>query len=880
MRFSTLWLLVASAISAAQPVSIAALRRSFVHPPADARIMVRWWWFGPAVTRDELEREMVAMKAGGIGGFEVQPVYPLALDNPARGIRNLPYLSPQLLSALRFTAETARKLGLRFDLTLGSGWPFGGPEIPITEAAGRLRVQSVFIPPGASPVAIPDLHAGEAFIAGFLDGRPLTRIGDDRLALPPGRDGTVTFFIASRTRMKVKRAAAGAEGFVLDHYDRAAIDTYLKSVGDPLMNALGPFKPHAVFSDSLEVNGSDWTGNFLAEFRKRRGYDLLAYLPMLVSGAGAEAASVRHDWGETLTELADENYLTPVRAWAHRHGTLFRSQTYGAPPVDLSSNALVDLPEGEGWNWRGFSPTRWASSASHLYGRPVTSSETWTWLHSPVFRATPLDLKAEADLHFLEGINQLVGHGWPYSPPAAGDPGWHFYAAAVLNRHNPWWLAMPDIARYLQRVSFMLRQGKPVNDVALYLPTDDAWASFTPGHVSVREAMDRLLGPDLVASLEKAGYDFDFIDDAAIRHAGIPYRILLLPDVHRIPLDTYRAIRTYARNGGAVIATGHPPSLSPGLIRAETDTPLVRDISRALFAASGARGRLVESDAELMAALHSALTPDVSAPPEIGFVHRKLPFADIYFVVNTSNHPVIGAARFRVAGCSAEWWNPVTGAVTGASKDNRLDLRLAPYESRIAVFSSERAPTAPADAPTTLLDLSNDWELTFADRPTRIPMPRLRSWTDLPGRRYFSGRATYSRKFAIARSAIRAHRLIAISFGPGTPLSAAKHRAGSGMRAMLESPVREAAVVYVNGKRAGSVWAPPYEIEVGKLLRPGVNRLRIVVANLAINRLAGEPRPNYSALRAKYGDRFQPQDMDSVHPCPAGILGGVRLTAR
>ena len=161
--------------------------------------------------------------------------------------------------------------------------------------------------------------------------------------------------------------------------------------------------------------------------------------------------------------------------------TRFRSQTYGTPPVTLSSNALVDLPEGEGSHWRRFTATRWASSASHLYGRPVTSSETWTWLHSPVFRATPLDMKAEADLHFLQGVNQFIGHGWPYSPPAAGEPGWRFYAAAVFNDHNPWWIVMPDITAYLQRISFLLRQGRPANDVALYLPTDDAYARFTPG---------------------------------------------------------------------------------------------------------------------------------------------------------------------------------------------------------------------------------------------------------------------------------------------------------------------------------------------------------------------------------------------------------------
>jgi alpha-L-rhamnosidase len=181
-------------------------------------------------------------------------------------------------------------------------------------------------------------------------------------------------------------------------------------------------------------------------------------------------------------------YLTPLREWAHRHGTLFRSQNYGTPPVDLSSNALVDLPEGEGSQWRRFSATRCAASASHLYGKPVTSSETWTWLHSPVFRATPLEMKAEADLHFLQGVNQLIGHGFPYSPPSAGEPGWRFYAAAVLNEHNPWWLVMPEVARYLQRLSFLLRQGKPANDVAVYCPRT------MPGRAS-RRAMSRSTNP-------------------------------------------------------------------------------------------------------------------------------------------------------------------------------------------------------------------------------------------------------------------------------------------------------------------------------------------------------------------------------------------------
>ena len=107
----------------------------------------------------------------------------------------------------------------------------------------------------------------------------------------------------------------------------------------------------------------------------------------------------------------------PMHEWAAKHGVQFRVQNYGMPPASLASYRHADIFDGEGFEWRTLSATRWASSASHLFGKPVTSSETWTWLHSPVFRATPLDMKADADRHLLMGINQLIGHAWPYTAP-------------------------------------------------------------------------------------------------------------------------------------------------------------------------------------------------------------------------------------------------------------------------------------------------------------------------------------------------------------------------------------------------------------------------------------------------------------------------------
>ena len=217
-----------------------------------------------------------------------------------------------------------------------------------------------------APEAIPALQEGEKLIAVFVDGKRVA-VANGKVSAPAG-SGQATFFISSFTRQMVKRPAVGAEGRVLNHYDTAAIQAHLKAVGEPMLNALAKTPPYAIFSDSLEVYNSDWTGNFLAEFQKRRGYDLTPYLPALADDIGPVTGAIRHDWGQTLSELCEDQYLRPLTAWAKAHGTKFRSQTYGIPPVTLSSQRLVDLPEGEGTQWRRFSTTRWATSANHLYG--------------------------------------------------------------------------------------------------------------------------------------------------------------------------------------------------------------------------------------------------------------------------------------------------------------------------------------------------------------------------------------------------------------------------------------------------------------------------------------------------------------------------------
>jgi len=875
------------------------LRKQFENPPADARPMMRWWWFGPAVTKPELQKELETMRDAGIGGVEIQPVYPLMLDDASKGIENLPYMSSRFLDAVSFANKTARALDMRVDITLGSGWPYGGPKTTLALSAGKLRVLSV--PMGAAPIPMPPMGEGDNVIAAFavsgtekaFDPSTAHRIDLASAMIPAAVEAqTALIFIASHTRQMVKRSASGAEGYVLDHFSREAIEEHLADVAAPLIDAFGNQPPYAVFSDSLEVYGSDWTPNLPAEFERRRGYDLIPHLPELLAGGTPQAESVRHDWGETLSDLIRENYLDPVAQFAQTRGTRFRSQTYGEPAVTLSDEATANLPEGEGPQWRTFSFTRWASSASHLYGRNVTSAETWTWLHSPAFRATPLDMKSEADRMFLLGVNQIVGHGFPYSPAAAGEPGWSLYAAAAFNTHNPWFPVMPDVMRYLQRVSWLLRQGKPANDVAMLLPQEDAQAAFSPGHVSVTEEMKKRISPELMATILDAGYNIDYIDAAAIdKLSQIPYPILILPSVTRIPLSTMKKIEAFAGMGGKVIAIGRTPSLAPGLMERESSAEIA-ELSTSLFTGADHKGVLMGSTSELAHGLHALLPPDIDAQGSaqgLGFVHRRTAENDIYFVANTSNHPVDATLRFRSRRAVIEEWNPENGRVLQSSqtKGNSGTLvRLSPYESRVFVLSDEaesRDSAATANGRSekhetreTVADLSSGWQMKFADGVSSQTPNKLTSWTDVEGRKYYSGEVIYSRNLSLP-NAVEAGASMLLDFGEGTPTSDGRAPNAPGMHALLDAPIRDAAVIFVNGKRVGSLWHPPYRIDIAGFVHAGSNSIDIHVYNTAINEMAGQPRRDYTALTAKYGKRFEMQDMDNLQPLPSGLLGPIHL---
>ncbi len=828
--------------------------------------MMRWWWFGPSVTRSELDRELTAMAAAGIGGVEVAFVYPL-------GPATTEFGSAEFLADLRFAADRAHELGLRFDLTLGSGWSFGGPHISDALAARQLHWDRRAIGPGALDVPVVPAWPGDELVAGYVGDGSLQEppdayawqpLRDGRLVIEPGTGPRVVLLAyARRTGQNVKRAATGAEGPVLDHYSTAATEAHLRAVGDPMLDAVPPALVGSVFCDSLEVYGADWTPELPAEFARRRGYDLLPRLHLLTVD-GPESARLRADYHRTLAELFEENFVGTCQRWAAGRGVPFRIQSYGAPPATVSSYRYADRFEGEGWGWQRLPQTRWASSAAHLYGRAVVSAEVWTWVHSPSFRATPLDLKGEAHEHLLNGVNLLVGHGWPYSPADTPGLGWIFYAAGALDDRNPWWPAMPELTRYLSRLCWLLQQGDPVADVALYVPNDDLFATMgraQGGSLDAWREAQRRIPESLPATIRQAGLDFDLLDDAAlVVTAPERYPVVILPPATSIPRATADWLDRVRAAGGTVLTSG--------------------------------------GSAE---ALTAAALPDLAispAHPEIGFVHRRGRHLDLYLLVNTGPTSRTFGLVARSSHTGYEQWDALTGQVVRSGvTTGGIELTLAPYEATVIVLGDDR-PAEPFDRPGRAAveaqpltgarhsrrrrPLTGQWQAAFADESAQpVDLPHV--WEEQPGRRHYSGAATYTTGVDLEAVQDR----VWIEFGDGEVRdgdASERGLVGPSYRVALRSPVGEVAHVRVNAVDCGLVWAPPYRVEITDALSPGTNQIEIVVYNTAANALAAdEPIRRLAAdSEARYGRRFRLQDLDQAMATvrsgllqpPSLVLGG------
>ena len=447
--------------------------------------------------------------------------------------------------------------------------------------------------------------------------------------------------------------------------------------------------------------------------------------------------------------------------------------------------------------------------------------------------------------------------------------------------------------KYLQRMSWLMRQGEQKNDVALYLPNADAYAHFSAGKVHLIDAERELVGEKLLPALFESGYNLDFFDDEMLKNVGKvekenltlgagKYRAVVLPGIERMPLESLKKLDEFVKNGGIVIAARKIPTIAPGFKTTAAEQNEFNEIAKRLFSGANPKVKFVQNDEETGTALKRTLTPDAAISGDaanFGFVHRQTEDADIYFVANTSNVKKNVEISFRNKGRNAEIWNAMDGTSTPArikswTKDvTNVPLEFEPYQSHVVIFSNRKVNIVNNKKEISeAVDLNSDWKVTIGEN-TPVVMNKLHSWADDEATKYFSGTATYEKSVNIAPNLLQS----SLKLDFGEPISLEFEVQKNGMATYLDAPIKEAAVVYINDQRAGSVWCPPYSLDVTAFLKAGENNIKIVVGNTALNYLAGRKLPDYKLLNLRYGERFQPQEMEKIQVLPSGLTGNIRL---
>lgn len=806
----------------------------------------RWWWPGSAVDSASLTAELGSFASAGLGGVEITPIY------GAKGYegRYLDFLSPRWMEMLEHTGREAQRLGLGVDMATGTGWPFGGPWVAPADGSARLALQD-----------------------GKLTGNP--------------------------TKMMVKRAAPGDEGLVVDPYSPAALGRYLA----PFSAAFAAFPRGLIrsqFHDSFEYYNSEWTPALPATFQELHGYDLNAFAAELLGQKPADAdtlARVKSDYRETLAKL-HLDYLNTWVKWSHDHGFKVRNQSHGAPANLLDLYGAVDMAETETFGSTPFPipglrrrddevrhgqdlpeplVMRMASSAGHVMGHALTSSETCTWLREH-WKVALSYTKPEIDRLFVNGINHVLYHGTVFSPQDAPWPGWLFYASTQFNPRNPWWKEFGALNAYVARVQSFLQRGSPDNEILIYWPVADLWdAGSGPlmqqlGVHDVKWLTEQPAGR-LAQKLLDGGYGFDYISDAQLQQTradggrlvtpGNRYRVLLVPATRRMPVATLQRLAQLSRDGAKVIFESLPEDV-PGYGRLET--------RRAEFASVRAPlAALVQAD--LPAALPAlGLAREALADTGVSFIRRQFEDGHVYFLANLTGRSFEGWVKLGRPAGGVLLMNPLNGDSDVAALRQRdgvteVFVQVAPGESFLlktaapghAFLGDTLRPTRPSGTP---LTLDGDWKVSAVRGGPELPPAFVQkgfgSWTAQGGEwERFGGTARFETEFDL----------------PAGP------KADDWLLDLGE--VRESARVFVNGTEAGLVWSLPLRTRIGRLLKPGKNTLALEVTNFAANRIRDLDRRKveWKIMREInfVNINYRPFDASDWAITPAGLLGPVRL---
>jgi hypothetical protein len=701
-------------------------------------------------------------------------------------------------------------------------------------------------------------------------------------------------------------------GLECDKLSRPAATAFWDGLLTKVTKDLGPLTgvsfTHTLI-DSYEVGYQNWSPVFAAEFRKRRGYDLLPYLPLFtgrIVDSTAISERVLWDVRRTIADLFADNYYGYFATLAHQHGITLDVEPYGDGPFDdILSGRDVDRVMGEFWWPAGgyMDSVKLAASIAHIYGKTIVGAESFT-SDDGGWDMSPPTMKMLGDRAFASGINSMTFDRYAMQPWLNRWPGMTMgIFGSDTERTNTWWEQGRAWLQYLSRCGYLLQQGRFVADVLIF---EGEGAPVSP--------------PIPPASVLPAGYDYDSCDTDVILHRlavrngnlvlpnGASYRVLDLPRAKKMTPGLLRKLKELA-DAGATIMGGPAPNEAPGL----TDYPKCDAEVKTLAADLWSNGKII-SDKTLPQVIASLkIQPDFEAADKAAkllYIHRSIGRDDLYFISNQSNCVSETDALFRVTGKTPEFWHADSGlsekvpAYSEEQGRTRIPLRLDPAGSVFILFRGDEPP--PADHPVSLvrtgassspfpdaqlhaaggavtleasqpatysvkmadgqtrtipvtglvqpLPVPGPWTLAFPPNwgaPATVTFDKLISWPDSPdaGIKYFSGTATYRKTLSIPSNLL-----------------------GSGRRLYLDlGDVQVIARLSLNGKELGILWKPPYCTEITVAAHPGDNHLEIQVTNLWPNRIIGDEQlPEDSDRDPSGAIKSWPQWLRDGKPSPTG----------
>lgn len=886
----------------------------------------RWWWMGSAVDKPNLKKSLTDFYKAGIGGVEITPIYGV------KGEENnfIDYLSPKWMEMLDYTIHIADSLHMQVDMVLGTGWPYGGSHVTLPYAASKLIVEKYSIKKNetfdknivvtnSKEKAPAELlyvvaYASDGTYINLTDQLKKNKVNTkdkgiegNPVALPnllePNKlkwkahktDYTIYAVFSGKTGQEVKRAAPGGKGYTLDHYSEEALNAYVVPFNTAFKGREG--KIRAIFNDSFEVYGTDFTPNFFEEFKALRGYDLKKQLPLLLNETDNEASNrIRSDYRQTIGDLLLNKFDKSWTKWAHSKNFKTKLQAHGSPGNLIDLYASADIPECETFGSMPFDipgfrrekediregdadpvMLKFSSSAAHISGKNLVSSETFTWLREH-FKTALSQCKPEVEDLMLNGVNHVFLHGSTYSPTRAAWPGWQFYASVNFNSNNNIWEDAPALFSYISNCQSLLQQGKSDNEILLYWPIFDTWDKFQKGNLffqfkihSLSEWLYDTSFYDTTKSLIKKGYGVDFISDNFIADAkvingkivlpGGSFKSLIIPSCKKMPLATLQKLIELKKAGGSIIFEGLPESV-PGF----KDFKKQEENLQNLLTANAA---LIQPASDIFKALENVqLYPEKLVETGLKYTRRDIDGEKIYYLVNHTPQTIDTFIPLQIGNKEVVIFDPLTRAygnavVTKNANTTLVKLKIEPGQSYFLKTENTASqkkwqyyePVANA------ISLKGNWKIAFdkggPELPANATVSTLESWTKLsPDAAAFSGTATYTLEFD-------------------------KPNSKADQWSLNLGDVRESAKVWLNDEFIGTAWSVPYQLHIKKL-KSGKNILKVQVTNLSANRirdkeLKGEEWKIFYEINMVDKD-YKKFDATKWELMPSGLLGPVTIT--